>query len=79
MKKFLVAIFAFACAVSMFGADAKVFDLKEYNKIAKEQGGDAVREYTISCTDFSKAPYFAFTRAGWIVFENLMKLSLIHI
>lgn len=73
MKKFLVAIFAFACAVSMFGADAKVFDLKEYNKIAKEQGWEAVRKYTMSCTDFSKAPNFAFTRAGWIVFENLMK------
>lgn len=73
MKKFLVAIFAFACAVSMFGADAKVFDLKEYNKISKEQGWGAANEYTISCTDFSKAPYFAFKRAYLIVSKNLMK------
>lgn len=73
MKKFLVAIFAFACAVSMFGADAKVFDLNEYNKIAKEQGWGAEDEYNISCTDFSKAPYFAFKRAYLIVSKNLMK------
>lgn len=72
MKKFLVAIFALVCSVSMFGADAKVFDLKEYNKIAKEKGWDAAREYTISCTDFSKNPYFAFTRAGFIV-SKLMR------
>lgn len=73
MKKFLVAIFALVCSVSMFGADAKVFDLKEYNKIAKEQGWDAVKEYVKTCTDFSKAPNFAFTRAYWIVCDNLMK------
>lgn len=73
MKKFLVAIFAFACAVSMFGADAKVFDLNEYNKIVKEQGWGAAREYTISCTDFSKTPYFALQRAKLIVFKNLME------
>lgn len=73
MKKFLVAIFAFACAVSMFGADAKVFDLKEYNKITKEQGWGATKEYVISCTDFSKTPYFAFQRANWIVSKNLME------
>lgn len=60
MKKFLVAIFAFACAVSMFGADAKVFDLNEYNKINKERGLEAAKGYAISCTDFSKAPKFAF-------------------
>lgn len=73
MKKFLVAIFAFACAVSMFGADAKVFDLNEYNKINKEQGWEAATGYTISCTDFSKAPKFAFFRATRIVYGNLMK------
>ncbi len=73
MKKFLVAIFAFACAVSMFGADAKVFDLNEYNKIVKEQGWGAAREYVISCTDFSKTPHFALQRADWIVSKNLME------
>ena len=72
MKKFLVAIFAFACAVSMFGADAKVFDPNEYNKIHKEQGWEAAREYAISCTDFSRLPRFAFIRANWIVSKNLM-------
>ena len=73
MKKFLVAIFAFACAVSMFGADAKVFDPNEYNKISKEQGLVVAREYVISCTDFSKTPYFALQRANSIVFKNLME------
>lgn len=73
MKKFLVAIFAFACAVSMFGADAKVFDRNEYNKIAKEQGWDAAREYIISCTDFSKAPNVALKKADLIVSKNLIK------
>lgn len=73
MKKFLVAIFAFACAVSMFGADAKVFDLNEYNKINKERGWRAAKEYAISCTDFSKVPKFAFITAHWIVSRNLME------
>lgn len=73
MKKILVAIFAFACAVSMFGADAKVFDPNEYNKIHKEQGWEAAREYAISCTDFSKTPRFALQRANWIVSKNLME------
>ena len=73
MKKFLVAIFAFACAVSMFGADAKVFDPNEYNKIHKEQGWEASMEYVISCTDFSRLPRFAFIRADLIVSKNLMK------
>ena len=73
MKKFLVAIFAFACAVSMFGADAKVFYPNEYNKIHKDQGWEASREYAISCTDFSRLPRFAFIRADWIVSKNLMK------
>lgn len=73
MKKFLVAIFALVCSVSMFGAEAKVFELAEYYRLAKEQNWEGAREYVKTCTDFSKAPRYAFSRATYIVCDNLMK------